>query len=621
MTVPTEATLDQLRNLIEKHWGFHSLRPLQERAMQAILERRDSLLVLPTGGGKSLCYQAPALLRTDETTVVVSPLIALMKDQVDNLQAVDVPAQCLTSAMTSDERAQVERELFRGQLRLLFVSPERLVMPGFQRTLSRLNVRTFVIDEAHCISHWGHDFRQEYRQLNQLREVFPKASVHAFTATATEKVRDDIVRQLGLSEPEVMVGNFDRPNLVYRVVPRNNVLRQVIEILSRHPNEAAIIYCISRNEVDRLTEDLNREGFAARRYRARQEEEGESLNSLERKETQEAFRNGVCDLVVATVAFGMGIDRSDVRLVLHVGMPKSIEHYQQEAGRAGRDGLEAECVLLYSGSDFHTRRAMMTRSAEVGGAPSEFVAESMRHLEQMASYCRGSVCRHRVLVEHFGQRFESDNCGACDLCLGEVDVEPESDTIAKKILSCVARVKERFGVEHVVGVLRGENTDRIRSLKHDQLTTYGLLQSESKPQVRDWVYQLITQGVLIQTEEQYPLLRLNEHSWEVMRSQREVRLLRTAKRKKSRESRSEEISWAGVDRDLFENLRQLRLEIARERKMKPYIIFTDAVLRELARLKPQNVSSMRSITGVGEAKIRDFGETFLDRIRAYNERS
>ncbi|HEY8505245.1 MAG TPA: DNA helicase RecQ, partial [Gemmataceae bacterium] len=589
---------------------FRSLRPLQRQAMQAVLDRRDSLVVLPTGGGKSLCFQAPALLRPDETTVVVSPLIALMNDQVENLRAADVPARCLTSAQTPQERAAVEQELRRGGVRLLFVSPERLTLGSFQNLLRQLRVRTFAIDEAHCISHWGHDFRPEYRQLNRLRELFPDASLHGYTATATERVRRDIVEQLALREPEILVGDFDRPNLVYRVIPRTNVLKQVREVLQRHPNEAGIIYCIRRKDVDDLAAELRAAGVNAMPYHA-------GLSPEERRATQEAFRSERCDVVVATVAFGMGIDRSDVRFVLHAGMPKSIEHYQQEAGRAGRDGLEAECILLYAPADYFTWRSVISKSAEENGAGPEFVPQALRHLDGMYAYGRGAVCRHRVLVEHFGQSFPHANCQACDLCLGEVETEPDSLVIAQKILSCVARVQQRYGVEHVTGVLHGDQTERIRSLRHDGLTTYGLLREHSKPQIRDWIYQLIAQELLVQTDDEYPQLRLNAASWEVMRGGRDVKLMRTVQRKQSRESRAAEVSWSGVDRDLFEELRKLRRQLAEERKRPPYTIFTDATLREMCRRLPRTRAALRGISGVGDAKLRDFGDAFLERINRF----
>jgi ATP-dependent DNA helicase RecQ len=609
-------SLKELHAAIVRHWGIHSLRPLQEPAMKAVLSGRDSLVVLPTGAGKSLCYQAPAAIRAN-TTVVVSPLIALMKDQVDGLRASGVAAAQIDSSLSRDEQQAFEDDLRQGNLRLAFVSPERLAMPGFQRLLQQIDVRAFAIDEAHCISHWGHDFRPEYRQLNRLKELYPHASVHAYTATATERVRQDIVRQLNLQNPEILVGSFDRPNLTYRVVPRaKDLLTQVVEVLKRHPGEAGIIYCIRRKDVDELTGALNQSGYRAVPYHA-------GMSAEERTAAQEAFINEECDLVVATVAFGMGIDRSNLRFVLHTGMPKSVEHYQQEAGRAGRDGLEAECVLLHAGKDFMTWKYIIEKSAEEAAARGEpvdptFVPEAMRHLDDMMRYCRTTGCRHRSLVEYFGQEFEQANCGACDLCLEGVEVEPDSLVIAQKILSCVARVRESFGVGHVTDVLVGSQNAKVKKYGHDRLTTHGLLREHGEAQTRAWIDELIDQKCLtVQRNETFSLLKLTPASWEVMRGQREVRLTKAPKAERARKSKADTVSWEGVDRELFDALRELRRQIAEEKQVPPYVVFSDATLRELARSRPSTPERMRLVYGVGEMKLREFGERFLERIARY----
>jgi ATP-dependent DNA helicase RecQ len=608
-------SLDNLRRVIAHHWGFQTLRPLQEQAMRAVLDDRDSLVVMPTGGGKSLCYQAPAVVRGD-MTVVVSPLIALMKDQVDSLRECNVPARQINSTQSADERNDHIADVQQGGIPLLFISPERLTMAGFQDFLKRLNVRTFAIDEAHCISHWGHDFRPEYRQLNLLKELFPEASVHAYTATATERVRRDIIQQLHLKEPEVLVGNFDRPNLTYRILPRLDLIRQVQEVIERHAGEAGIIYCLRRKDVDELFPVLKKRGIKAMPYHA-------GLSPEQRHETQEEFAAERCDIVVATIAFGMGIDRSNIRFVLHTAMPKSVEHYQQETGRAGRDGLEAECVLLYSGQDFMSWKYILEKSAQEPGVDASFLPSAIQHLNDLDRYCRGAVCRHKALVAYFGQSLEGTTCNACDICLGDVESVPDAHVVAQKILSCVARVQERFGINHVVGVLRGENTENIRRWGHEKLSTYGLLQEHSKADVRDWVYQLIGQGVLVQEGEEYPVLKLNPHSWEVMKSQRTVRLNRLARRTKGdkpEKSKADLASWEGVDRELFEALRNLRRDVAAERGRQPYLIFHDNTLRELARVRPSSLERMRWISGVGDAKLNDFGERFLGVIDGHSRK-
>jgi ATP-dependent DNA helicase RecQ len=610
MASPIAEYFQELLAAIERHWGFREFRPIQEAAMRAVVERRDSLVIMPTGGGKSLCFQAPALVRPKETTVVVSPLIALMKDQVDSLRAVGVSARHVHSGLTDSEKRTTFEELRLGQIRLLFVSPERLMQDAFQNFLHQLGVRTFAIDEAHCISHWGHDFRPEYRQISMVRARFREAAFHAYTATATERVRDDILQQLGLRNPEVLVGNFDRPNLTYRVVPRQNLVDQVMDVIGRHPNEAGIIYCIRRKDVDELATTLKEKGIKAMPYHA-------GLDHEARKSAQDAFRAERCNIVVATVAFGMGIDRSNVRFVLHTGIPKSIEHYQQESGRAGRDGLEAECILLHSGRDFVLWRFIIQKSAEENPVEAEFVPMILTQLEEMNSYCKGASCRHRMLVEHFGQTYAGENCQACDLCLGEVGFETESQTIARKVISCVARVGQRFGVNHVVGVLRRDNTERIRKWSHDKLSTYGLLDSFSEAQVRDWTYQLINQGLLDQTEDQYPILQLNGDSWQVLRNERQVRLQRFVERKASRTSRGAEISWEGVDLPLFERLREWRKARASEYDLAPYMVLSDVSLRELARRRPSSLEQLRLVYGIGDTKLREFGEVLVNTIVAY----
>ena len=610
-TSDLDTQLAQLQAVIARHWGFKSLRPLQDAAMKAVLEGRDSLLVLPTGGGKSLCYQAPALV-CEGTTIVVSPLISLMKDQVDSLRTVGISAAALNSSLESGESKQIHQDLRSGQIRLLFVSPERLALDGFRQMCHELRVTRFAIDEAHCISHWGHDFRPEYRQLKTLKQQFPNASLHGYTATATPQVRKDIVEQLGLATADVMVGNFDRPNLTFRVVPRSELYGQVTELIDRHKGEAGIIYCIRRRDVDELTEWLKSNGVAALPYHA-------GMDAQDRKRVQSAFKQERCDLVVATVAFGMGIDRSNVRYVLHTGMPKSIEHYQQESGRAGRDGLEAECVLLYSAADGVTWKQLMEKSVGDARQPVDpsYLKNVLKHLKDMDAYCRPLRCRHKALVEYFGQPYNETSCQACDVCLDDANVEdvPDATTVAKKILSCVARVKEGFGVGHVISVLRGENIEAVRKREHDKLTTFGLLKKYTKNDLRDWIYQLIAKDALVQTSDEYPVLQLNELSWQIMRDQQSITLTRHHKPDKpAKKSRADVVSWEGVDRDLFEALRELRRTQAEEQGVPPYVIFSDATLRELARVRPSSIPGMHLIYGIGERKLAEFGETFLEVI-------
>lgn len=603
-------TRSNILSFVKQYWGYSSLRPLQEEAIRAELEGQDSLVVLPTGGGKSLCYQVPPLVgrRTD---IVVSPLISLMKDQVDGLLANGYPAVALHSALSAAERRDAEARIAAGACRLIFVSPERLVTNWFLQTVEQLHIRAFAIDEAHCISHWGHDFRPEYRQLAILKERIPDASLHAYTATATERVRQDIIEQLALRDPQVLVGDFDRPNLVYRIIPRLDLRKQVREVIERHPNEAVIIYCISRDDTERLAGHLKNDGVRAAHYHA-------GMTASERRGTQEAFTNETLDVIVATVAFGMGIDRSNVRCVVHAAMPQSIEHYQQETGRAGRDGLEAECILFFSPADTLRWKSLVEKRSDGQGLLSSAQRMELHLLDEMKRFAAPGKCRHKSLKNYFGQAYDKGNCGACDYCLGESEDLVEATREAQIILSCVARVGQRFGIGHVVDVLRGSSTDRIRGLQHDALSTFGLLNGTPKKTVTNMVYQLLDQELLVRSNGQYPVIMLNEASWEVLRGQREVMLL-PVKTKKVRQTAVEKDSWDGVDRKLFEVLRFIRTEIARERSVPPYVIFNDATLRDMTRRRPTSTQAMLDVHGIGAKKMADFGLRFLEAILEYED--
>ena len=604
-------TISLLEDALARYWGYTAFRPLQREAMDAVLEGRDSLVVLPTGGGKSLCFQAPASIRPG-LAVIVSPLISLMKDQVDTLVGNGVPAGLYNSSLSSAEKRVVATGLREGRYRLLYVSPERLVGDGsesFLALLASCGVTFVAVDEAHCISQWGHDFRPEYRQLARLRELLPGISVHAYTATATARVRDDITAQLGLRDPHVLVGSFDRPNLLYRVLPRAVLKRQIQDVLARHRREAGIIYCTSRREVDALAAWLSAEGTPALPYHA-------GLGEAERTANQDAFLSERVDVIVATVAFGMGIDRSNVRFVVHAGAPRSVEHYQQESGRAGRDGLEAECLLIYSAADFMKWRVMLEANGELTDATRTL-------LRQMEQYAASVGCRHRHLSEYFGDRYDKADCGACDYCLGELEAAGDATTLARQILSCVARVGQRFGAVHVASVLRGHASEQVLARGHDKLSTFGLLPQASVAEVRGYIQQLTALGLLRLTDDAYAVIELTAKGMGLLRDATSCPGLSLARQRPPRRdlprlrSRVETESWQDVDRGLFERLRAVRLEMARQRGVPPYVIFHDATLREMARLRPDSLDALRSVKGIGARKADDLGETFLAAIRAH----
>ena len=576
---------------------------MQREAIDAALDGRDSLLVLPTGGGKSLCYQVPPLV-CGGLAVVVSPLIALMKDQVDGLRQAGVAAASLRGEQDAAEQASIMATAHAGALRLLYVTPERLVMPGFLSSLSKMNPDWIAIDEAHCISQWGHDFRPEYRRLAEVRAAIPNASLHACTATATVRVRDDILTQLGLHDPLVLVGDIDRPNLTYRVTPRTETRKQVREAIARHRGQAAIVYCATRKQTESMAESLRGEGFVAAAYHA-------GLDRATRSRVQDDFASERVDVVAATVAFGMGIDRSDVRCIVHASMPDSLERYQQETGRAGRDGLPSECVLLFSGGD----AARWRKLHEQGEDPSQ-VPFRRAMLESMQSYCATAMCRRAMLAKHFGQPRRADACGSCDVCLGDVQIMRDGTTVARKILSAVARTGQRYGAGYVIDVLRGTGMDKVMRRRHDELSVFQLLATHSKGELTDLIWQLVHLELLVRDTGEYPILLLTDRGVAAMRGEHEVSLISPPKRP-VRGAAGEEKSWEGVDRGLFDRLRSLRRELARSRGVPAYVVFGDASLREMASVQPSTQAQLLEVKGVGDRKLAEYGDAFLEVIGAW----
>jgi ATP-dependent DNA helicase RecQ len=593
--------MEKLRSVLKQYWGYDSFLPLQKEAMGCVLNSRDSVVVLPTGGGKSLCFQAPAMCMSG-MAVVVSPLISLMKDQVDSLKNCGVPSAFINSSLSLEEKRSVAADIRQGKIKLIYVAPERLVQDNFITFLKQTKLSFIAVDEAHCISAWGHDFRPEYRELRILKKAFPGISIHAYTATATDHVRSDISQELSLAEPEILVGSFDRPNLVYTVTHRSNKLKQIRSVIDRHKSESGIIYCIRRKDVDDLCAVLTDEGYKALPYHA-------GMSDEDRKKNQEAFIKEEVDTIVATVAFGMGIDKSNVRYVIHAGMPKSLEHYQQETGRAGRDGLEAECCLFYSNGDFNTWQTILSDSEP------DVMEIALGKLRDMYDFCVNGTCRHKAIVSYFGQELDKESCDACDVCLNQVELLEDPLIVSQKILSCIARLKGQFGAAYIGRVLVGSKDQRILQFGHDKLSTWGILSDEGRQSVRIWIDQLISQGYL-QREGEFNVISITDKGWQVLKGEDTPSLLKPAE-KAEKQSRISSDSWEGVDMGLFNVLRTLRREKADEQNVPAFIVFSDTALRDMTRRRPSTLGGFLNVSGVGQKKCETYGEDFIRAIVDY----
>ncbi len=597
-----------LLQTLKTTFGYSAFRPLQREICDATLAGRDVFALLPTGGGKSLCFQLPALVRPG-LTVVVSPLIALMKDQVDQLTASGVAATFLNSSLDADESRRRLRGLHQGAFKLLYVAPERLMLDGWQENLRSWQVACLAIDEAHCVSEWGHDFRPEYRQLARLRTALPDVPFMALTATATERVRTDIITHLKLREPATFVASFNRPNLTYRVLPKDQPLKQVIDFVRRREHESGIIYCASRAATERLAEALAGRGFSARAYHA-------GLSPEERTQNQERFLRDDTRIICATIAFGMGINKPNVRWIIHHDLPKNIEGYYQETGRAGRDGLPGDCLLLFSPGDIAKQTHFLDQMTD---AQEQQVARAQ--LRQIAHYAESAGCRRSELLDYFGEKFALDNCGACDNCL-EPRETYDGTVAAHKFLSCIYRIRQasRFtvGQTHVIEVLTGADTEKIRRWGHERLTTYGIGRDLTRSAWAAIGRELLRLGHIAVAEGEYATLDLTAEGLEVLRQRRPVTLTKPMDLPVARRTvrRTGDVA---CDELLFERLRQLRKRLADERSVPAYVIFGDTTLRAMAREYPTSVGDMAGIFGLGEKKRAEFGETFAREIAAYLE--
>ena len=602
----------QALDLLKSHFGFDRFLPLQEEIVGRGLQRKDALVVMPTGGGKSLCYQLPALC-FDGLTVVVSPLIALMKDQVDSLKANGIPAAFINSTLAPQALAQVQSQAKDGSLKLLYLAPERLALAGFRDLLGTLDVSLFAIDEAHCISEWGHDFRPDYRNLKTLRRDFPQVPIIALTATATGQVQRDIVAQLGLKEPRIFVSGLDRPNLHYAVRTKDRgSFQHLLWLLKKHDGESAIIYRSSRKDTEAMAEDLRAHGFTALPYHA-------GLERSTRQDTQERFIRGDVPIIVATIAFGMGIDKPDIRVVVHYDLPKTLEGYYQETGRAGRDGLPSECVLFYSYADKSKQDYFIDQIEDAHERE-----EAERKLALMVGFCKLQSCRRKHLMEYFGEPWEAENCGGCDVCASPREVFDATE-IAQKILSAIIRTGGRFGARHITDVLRGDATKTVTSRGHDQLTVFGIASNHPAQALDQLIDGMVTKGLVKRETGRYPTLAATQEGRDFLRDRQQLTLTRPeASQEDPSENRHGEVAASrGADLpenpELFQQLRALRKTLADGRDVPAFVIFGDVSLRQMAAQLPQSRESFSRISGVGSVKLREFSEAFLQVIRDYAE--
>lgn len=606
-----------MKELLKTYFGYDSFRPLQEEIINNVLQGKDTFALMPTGGGKSLCYQLPAL-KFNGITIVVSPLIALMKDQVDGLKTNGISAEFINSSLTPKEILQIQKRAIDGKIKILYVAPERLALDSFQEFLKSVSVKLIAIDEAHCISEWGHDFRPDYRALKLLKKQFSKVPIIALTATATPKVRNDIVSQLSLDSPKIFISSFDRENLTMRVIEKKGAFGKLLALLGKYRNEPSIIYCFSRKDTEEIAANLRVEGFVALPYHA-------GLNSKTRKQNQELFIKDEAQIIVATIAFGMGIDKPDVRLIVHYTFPKTIEGYYQEIGRAGRDGLPSECVLFYSYGD------MMKHEYFINLIQNATEQEKRRKkLYQMIEYCETAACRRKYILEYFGEEYsfakndDKNGCGACDICLTSQKLFNATE-IAQKILSCIIRIssvgglynRERgFGKNYIADVLLGKNIQRIIDNRHNTLSVFGIVQDFTKDEIKRIIKSLIAAGLLQINTGEYPTLSVSKKGVEFLKQKKSLKLPE-ARVDFTNEEKSDLREKAQYEIGLFEELRILRKQIADKNSIPPFMIFSDAALQEMARYFPSDEDNFSRIEGVGIKKLKDFSEVFLSVINKY----
>ena len=593
---------DSLNSTLKQYFGYDEFRYPQKEIITDVLSKKDVFVLMPTGGGKSLCYQLPALMQ-EGLTIVVSPLIALMKDQVDSLKQNGINAEFFNSSLTSSEKDRVRSQLIEKQITLLYVAPERLMQDSFLEILQTLNISLFAIDEAHCISEWGHDFRPEYRKLSKIKSLFPEIPIIALTATATPRVKEDIQKQLKLGNASKYQASFNRENLFYSIKEKDDSLTQCLELIKKHVGESGIIYCHSRNNVEKLTEKLQLKGVNALAYHA-------GLEDDIRKKNQDRFIKEETIVMVATVAFGMGIDKPNVRFVIHADLPSNLERYYQETGRAGRDGLNSDCLLLFSLGDREKIKHFINlkpdeREQEVANA----------QLRQMIGYAQNSNCRRLSLLEYFGEPFPNKKCSYCDNCLNPKE-KFDATVVSQKILSCIFRVNQRFGTKYIADVLTGKRSAKIQENRHDNLSTFNIVKDYPTNDLQSFMSELISMGYIEQTDGKYPVLKLTEKSWAILKNKEKIDLTKPAVTAKSvaKSTTSEGIPF---NMTLFNILRELRRGLAAAQNLPPYIIFSDASLKEMATYYPRTKEEFSQIKGVGDQKLNQYGDIFIEEINKY----
>ena len=592
--------MPELADALRSYFGYHAFRPHQEEVVRAVLSGRDSFTVMPTGGGKSLCYQLPAVLLPG-VCVVVSPLISLMKDQVDAARAAGIQAAAFNSASSAEEKNAVRYGLHAGSLDLLYVSPERLRVPEFLEYLKRQRIAFFAVDEAHCISSWGHDFRPDYLALSDLGSEFPGVPVAAFTATATHRVEEDIIERLRLRDPLLTRASFNRANLFYQVAPKQDLEQQLLEFLQERQDEPGIIYRTTRKNVEATTAFLKKQGIAAQAYHA-------GLPDAERSAVQDAFRQDECGLIVATIAFGMGIDKSNVRFVIHADLPKNLEGYYQETGRAGRDGEAARCLLFYGRSDI----AQLMRFAE-GIDDPDARETAKQQLFRMLDFTQKEGCRRKALLAYFGEELPGDNCGGCDICTGEAERE-DASVAAQKLLSAMVRTGGRFGARHVINIVMGKESKRIRDFSHQELPTFGVGRDRDAAYWHRVMDAALAQGLACVSDSLFPTPTVTARGWEVLRGQRPCSIVRLAEEAKKAERERREPSSP-----LYGLLREERMRLARDLALPPYVIFSDRSLREMVERLPLTPDEFLRISGVGRHRLDVYGKPFLEQIASWLE--